>query len=281
MFSDSARGQTPGLPCSGAGTRPAMTLLALCALLAAPAWRASADEVVFYRCTAADGSLTVQNAPCPAGSEQRIQRVAAPARRAAAPTAAPAAAAAAPTATAAAPAATASPGATATQAPTSFPAPAQGTLERASLPRLEASSSDPDNGSGILDSDTLRREQAASQVEAQAQAAAKAPLPAIYQCQSSDDGSYLHELEPAPPRCVLMSVTGLGGVTPVNAASCEVVRDNCVAVAEAQRCTSWQQRFRDARGRERFAAAENQAAAAAERSRLQAVLAQSDCAVPD
>ena len=113
-------------------------------------------------------------------------------------------------------------------------------------------------------------------------AAPKAPLPPIFRCESTERGTYLHELEPAPPICLLMSVTGLGGGnTPVNAAGCEVVRDTCEAVSEPQRCASWQQRFRDARGRERFATADNHAAATAERERLHAVLAASDCAVPD
>jgi len=77
-----------------------------------------------------------------------------------------------------------------------------------------------------------------------------------------------------------MTVQGLGGVTPVNAASCEVVRDHCEALPEAQRCGGWQQRFRDARGRERFAAPENRDTARGERERLQGVLEASNCPVP-
>ncbi len=77
-----------------------------------------------------------------------------------------------------------------------------------------------------------------------------------------------------------MTVQGLGGATPVNAASCEVVRDHCEALPEAQRCGGWQQRFRDARGRERFAAPENRGTARGERERLQGVLEASSCPVP-
>ncbi|MGA6150170.1 MULTISPECIES: DUF4124 domain-containing protein [unclassified Stenotrophomonas] len=222
---------------------------------------ATAEDAVFYRCTAADGGLTIQNAACPPGSQQRIQRIAMPARTA--------------------PAATPAPAPAASPAPhdAAVPVPRPGVLAPGALPVLQAGPAD-DSGNGILDSDTLRRDAAtASAADA---AAPKAPLPPIFRCESTERGTYLHELEPAPPICLLMSVTGLGGGnTPVNAAGCEVVRDTCEAVPEPQRCASWQQRFRDARGRERFATADNHAAATAERERLHAVLAASDCAVPD
>jgi hypothetical protein len=223
---------------------------------------AMAEDAVFYRCTAADGGLTIQNTACPPGSQQRIQRIAMPVRTA--PVATPA------------PASAASPAPRDAGVPVPVPlVPAPG-----ALPVLQAGPAD-DSGNGILDSDTLRRD-AATASAADAAAAPKPPLPPIYRCESTERGTYLHELEPAPPICLLMSVTGLGGGnTPVNAAGCEVVRDACEAVPDTQRCASWQQRFRDARGRERFATADNQAAATAERERLQALLAASDCAVPD
>ena len=85
---------------------------------------------------------------------------------------------------------------------------------------------------------------------------------------------------PAPDPVPALDVQGLGGATPVNAAGCEVVRDRCEALPEAQRCGSWQQRFRDARGRERFAAPENRDTARGERERLQGVLEASNCPVP-
>ena len=135
-----------------------------------------------------------------------------------------------------------------------------------------------EGGDAILDSALLPRPGDAAVDE---NAPPKPPLPPIFQCQDSQGGQYLHEYEAAPGRCELMNVSGLGGVTPVNAASCEVVSDRCSEVAEAQRCGSWQQRFRTARGRERFASEENRDTARAERERLQAVLAASDCRVPD
>lgn len=50
---------------------PAACLLAALAT-AAPA---AGQQVVLYRCTGADGQLTVQNSPCPPGSQQREQVV--------------------------------------------------------------------------------------------------------------------------------------------------------------------------------------------------------------
>lgn len=202
---------------------------------------AAADEAVFFRCTDAGGNLTIQSVACPAGSEQRMQRISAPVRAPAGVDNAPAA-----------------------------------PITEHTMPPLPQ---DGDEDSGLLDSAALRPQTPAA--EHDETSPPKPPLPDIYQCVSADGGRYLHEREPAPSRCETLALTGLGGShAPSNAASCEVVRDACEPVAEAQRCSSWQQRFRDARGRERFATPENQAAAGAERARLEAVLAESDCPVP-
>lgn len=214
-----------------------------------------ADEAVFFRCTAADGALTIQSVACPPGSEQRIQRIATPTAKSVAITPEPNAG-----------------------APAAAPVNDASALQPMTRPVLQAGTVDVEPTYQILDSQVLRRE---AQEKAATEGPAKPPLPAIYQCQSADGSRFLHELEPAPPHCVLLQVSGLGGNTPLNAASCEVIRDDCAPIADAQRCASWQQRFRDARGRERFATPDNQAAAVAERERLQALLAGSDCAVPE
>ena len=75
-----------------------------------------------------------------------------------------------------------------------------------------------------------------------------------------------------------MTVQGLGGATPVNAAGCEVVRDRCEGAAGSNAAAT--QRFRDARGRERFASPENRDTARGKRERLQGVLEASNCPVP-
>lgn len=234
-------------------------------LLLCVASSAMADGGIVFRCTDADDNVTVQGKPCPAGSHQVIQRMnAAPARSEVsvstsitpapppvepAPPAAPAPAAA---------------------------LPAQVPGQARPIERMISEAYQVPTGTAILDSANLPKPGDDAPVDGPP----KPPLPDIFQCQNKEGGRYLHELEPAPPHCELLSVTGLGGNTPVNAASCEVIRDDCEPISEDQRCTAWQQRFRDARGRERFASPGNAAAATAERERLQAVLAQSSCAVP-
>jgi len=238
-------------------------------LLLCVAWSsAMADDGIVFRCTDANDKVTVQGTPCPGGSHQVIQRMnAAPARTevtvSTGPTPPPA------------------PVPVPQQAPTTLPdpptpLPPQVPGKARPIERAISEAYVVPTGTAILDSANLPKPGDDIPVDG----VPKPPLPEIFQCQGRDGGRYLHEHEPAPPHCELLAVTGLGGRTPVNAASCEVVRDACTPIDEAQRCNAWQQRFRDARGRERFASPGNAAAAAAERERLQAVLAESSCAVP-
>lgn len=225
------------------------TWICLAALLltALPAF---ANEDIVFRCTDANGKVTVQDAPCPSGTAQIIQRRGA------------------------------SSASTASTALGDSPAPAPAVLDSDLLtappPGAAAGS-----GDAILDSDVIRA-RAAAEAEAKAGAVPdRPPPPVIFRCTASGGGQYFHEYEAAPPRCVVMSISGLGGsIAPGTAASCEMVRDACSEVDPAQRCGAWQQRLRDARGRESFATADTQAQAHEERLRVQAVLEASACAVP-
>lgn len=233
-------------------------------LLLSIASPALADDSIVFRCTDADDNVSVQSTPCPKGSHQVMQRMNAGPSRAetsVSTSASPPPPAPAPSTPVPPPAATNVPLIPGTQIP----------MERTISEAYQV-----ERGNAILDSANLPRP---GDVEEEADAS-KPPLPAIYQCQRADGGRYLHELEPSPAHCELLNVTGLGGATPVNAASCEVVRDECQEIAEADRCGAWQQRFRNARGQESFASADRKAAASAERARLEAVLAASSCAVP-
>jgi len=218
---------------------------------------ALAEDMVIYRCTGPSSDVpTLQRTPCPAGSRQAIQRL-----PAAAATPAPE-----------------QPPAPAPAAPPS-PAPAAKAPPRAGEERIISEARMVDEGDAILDSALLPRGGRTQGTDDDG--TPKPPLPPIFQCMDSQGGAYLHEYEPAPGRCELLNVQGLGGsTTPANAASCEVVSDRCTELEEGQRCGSWQQRFRDARGRERFAAPENRDGARIERERVQAVLAASACPVP-
>lgn len=233
-------------------------------LLLSIASPALADDSIVFRCTDADDNVSVQSTPCPQGSHQVMQRMNAGPSRAetsVSTSASPPPPAPAPSTPVPPPAATNVPLIPGTQIP----------MERTISEAYQV-----ERGNAILDSANLPRP---GDVEEEADAS-KPPLPAIYQCQRADGGRYLHELEPSPAHCELLNVTGLGGATPVNAASCEVVRDDCQEIAEADRCGAWQQRFRNARGQESFASADRKAAASAERARLEAVLTASSCAVP-
>lgn len=228
---------------------------------------ALAEESVIYRCTSSSSDVpTLQRTPCPSGSTQQVLRMPAPSG------APPAAVEAAPTAPAAS---TPVPAAT---APAASAAPAAPRRVDEGRTIMQAGMVEREGGDQILDSATLRHEADTGSVAGDA--ATKPPLPPIFQCTDSQGGSYLHEYEAAPGRCELMTVQGLGGATPVNAAGCEVIRDRCEELPEAQRCGSWQQRLRDARGRERFATPGNRDSARGERERLQGVLEASNCPVP-
>lgn len=216
----------------------------LTGLLPAAALPAAADEAIVFRCTDEQGAVTVRDRPCPSGQAQIIQRR----------------------------------GASASSTTTTAlgEAPAAAVLDSRAPPAAPPIIGEGD-GDGLLDSDVLRAREAARVAEGPP----RPPLPKIYRCVSREGSQYLHEREPAPPRCADMAISGLGGsVAPDNAASCEVVRDACEAMALEQRCGAWQQRLRDARGRERFALPENQIEAANERLRIEAVLGASNCPVP-
>lgn len=232
------------------------------------AFPAFADDGIVFRCTDADDNVSMQSTPCPAGSHQVIQRMSAVPSRAE-------------TSVSSGPSPTPAVAAPATPAP-AMPAagvPGVPLIPGTQIPmeRTISEAYQVQGGTGILDSANLPP----PGEDTQEADASKPPLPAIFQCQRTDGTRYLHELEPSPAHCELLNVTGLGGATPVNAASCEVIRDSCEEVAESERCGSWQQRFRNARGRERFATPGNEAEATAERTRLQAVLAASSCPVPN
>ncbi|MBD7953579.1 hypothetical protein H9654_05095 [Stenotrophomonas sp. Sa5BUN4] len=223
------------------------TWICLAALALLTALPVSANEDIVFRCTDANAKVTVQDAPCPSGTAQIIQRRGA------------------------------SSASTASTALGDSPVPAAAAVLDSDQLDAPATGAAAGSGEAILDSDVLR-------ARAVADASAvpdRPPPPVIFRCTSSGGGQYFHEYEAAPSRCTVLPIAGLGGgIAPYNAASCEVVRDACSEVELAQRCGAWQQRMRDARGRESFATADAQPMAREERLRVQAVLEASSCAVP-
>ncbi len=85
------------------------------------------------------------------------------------------------------------------------------------------------------------------------EAEAPAPVPAdddrreapppLYRCRIYDGRNYLGETDQPPPRCVAMRTTGLGGGRDLGGAqACEVKRDKCDPVPEAGLCAAWRER---------------------------------------
>lgn len=206
-------------------SRPLFLLPLLLALAAGlDAGPAVAQQVTLYRCTDATGQLTVQNRPCPPGSQQREQAVGGVASSPEPATPAPAASAA---------------GQPASGQPAD-PAAARGS----------------DEGFRLWDSATLARERA--RAEADAAKARRPPPPPLYRCSSRAGDRYLSETGEPPAQCIALRTVGLDGNPATGAGqACEVVRDHCEAVAGAGACDAWRDHARQAQTRWRLAHPDN------------------------
>lgn len=224
--------------------RYALLFLLMPALLM-PSSFASADEVVFYRCTDANGALTLQNMPCPKGVKQEkklMQSVnTVPMGTTSAPPPIPAAASAATTTT---PADAYTPAA-ATPVPTADP----GILT--SDPAPEATT--------IADADRL-------------------PPPVLFQCITYDKDSYITEDEEPQSRCVPLRTVGLDGNPQGGAGeACEIRRDTCARVADGALCEAWKKRLGQTEVAWRFARAGNEHKNKEEFERTRKIWDQSTC----
>lgn len=216
---------------------------ALClAALLAGAGAAHAEQVVFYRCTDAHDSLTVQNQPCPKGLRQQkkimqgVGRAPAPG-----PVAAPAAAAA----------------AAAQAAPASVPA----AVPVAAPP----DSTDPPTAP-----------------TAPADAAPRLPPPPLYACTTYEQQRYIGEVAEPAPRCVPLRTMGLDGSPDrTGGSACEVLRDRCEALPEAGACEAWKTYVAEAETHWRFATSEHTEQLRQEFLRRQQLLQASSCGAPD
>jgi hypothetical protein len=217
---------------------PAVALLGLIAC--ATTQTASAQgTVVIYRCTDANGALTIQNGtPCPKGSKQD-RRVMEAAPAALSPSSVAPASAPAPPPPRPAPRAVASP-------PPPAPVPAE--------PPIEA---EPETT--IADSDRL-------------------PPPWLFECRTYNDDTYYSEVGAPAPRCVTLNPTGLSGVIESNNVSaCEMKTDQCQRVPDGALCDSWRRRLREVQSALQFGAPETRAEAEAEVQRVTRVVRDSTC----
>ena len=206
--------------------------LSLCAL------NASADDVVFYRCTDTSGALTLQNMPCPKGDRQEKKVMQGVSTVPMGSAAAPARARPASAATATTPVA-----ATAPSRPTSEIIPAEPVDSPAALATE-----------------------------------ARLSPPVLFQCITHDKDSYITEDEEPKSRCVTMQTVGLDGNPQTGAGeACEMMRDQCARVADGALCDAWKKRVGETEVAWRFARVGNEEKNRIEFERAQKIYRESSC----
>ena len=226
-----------------------MKMLCALLLLSMSMSFASAEEVVFYRCTDASGALTLQNMPCPKGDQQEkkvMQSVnTVPMGTASAPPPIPAAA----------PAAT-------TTTPADAYTPAAAAAAAASAP-----TADP----GILTSGPVAEVAAIADAD-------RLPPPVLFQCITYDKDSYITEDAEPQSRCVALRTVGLDGNPQGGAgAACEMMRDTCARVADGALCDAWKKRLGETEVAWRFARPGNEQKNKEEFERTRKIWDQSTC----
>lgn len=216
--------------------------LLLLALALAGLSDAAAQTVTIYRCTAADGSVTMQNAtPCPKGSQQEKREIGAVTTVAAPPAELLSAAAPPP-----APAPVAPP--PPTPRPSQIPVP-------------------PTTTPGVIPS-----------APPLASASDRLPPPPLFECRTYDNDRYLSDTDTPPQRCAPTATTGISGDAAAGSA-CQMVSDRCQRIADGAVCDSWKERLRQAESAVRFGAPEQQAKAQADVERIGRIVRESTCGV--
>lgn len=206
---------------------------------------AAAPAVVVYRCTAADGAVTLQNGQrCPKGQREERRVVEVPTSRAA-PTSA-----AAPT-----PASATLP----TQSGTAAPASAAGRAVPRNAPNPSSRASTAADTTPVIEM-------------------APASAPPVFACRTWDDQRYYGDSERPAPRCAPLETVGLDRRSATAAQACELRSDTCEPVVESARCDAWAERLREAEARERFGIGDEAEAARTELGRLRTLLAGTVCA---
>jgi hypothetical protein len=237
-----------------------MMFLALALLPTAPAMA----QVVIYRCTDANGNLTVQNdTPCPAGSRQHKQVIE---DVPTAPHAPPPAAA------------------------MSMPSPAElpAALDASTMPEvlpdtplapLVSPDDAPADVPRLLDSGTPAAER--TDVASAEESSAPQPPPPLKVCTTWDQESYFTGSEEPMQRCAPLRTIGVGGNDGIGAgAACEMLTDTCQPVPETVLCDAWLRHLRNEQGKLVFARSDDPDATKAEVERAEAVLKDSTCNTP-
>lgn len=206
---------------------------------------ASADEVVFYRCTDPSGGLTMQNMPCPKGDKQekKVMQSVNTVPMGATPPPSPAAAT--------APATSLAPPVANPPAPAADP----GILADGPSPESESEG----EAAAIADADRL-------------------PPPVLFHCITYDKDSYITEDEEPKSRCVALRTVGLDGDPQGGAGeACEMMRDTCARVADGALCDAWKKRLGETEVAWRFARPGNERKNKEEFDRTRKIWEQTAC----
>lgn len=103
------------------------------------------------------------------------------------------------------------------------------------------------------------------------------PPPALYQCNTFDNDSYLSEQATPAPRCVRLQTTDLEGAADNAGVACQMVTDQCQRIPDGAACDSWKQRLRETEAAWKFARADEADANKVEFERVQAIVRDSTC----
>lgn len=237
-------------------------LLAAGGLLAAVPLAAQ-EPVVIYRCTAADGSVIIQNdRPCPSGTTQRDRRVVQPA-----PTApVPPPAVAAPDPGLPVPAGGSSLIEVGPNPTGRLPVPAQGP----GLPATGPATLPVPRATDVPAPTSLAVPPLASPTD-------EPPPPPLYECRTVDGATYLSEVPNPAPRCAALRATGLGGVGTPAGTACEMVSDRCEAVPAPVLCERWRQRLEQMDRALTFGRLDERETATVEIDRIRSIVEDSTC----
>lgn len=104
------------------------------------------------------------------------------------------------------------------------------------------------------------------------------PPPALFQCNTYDNDSYLSENPTPPPRCVRLQTTDMAGTADNNVGvACQMMTDQCQRIADGGACAAWKQRLRELEAGWKFARADDADAAKAEYERVLKIVRDSTC----
>ena len=104
------------------------------------------------------------------------------------------------------------------------------------------------------------------------------PPPALYQCNTYDNDSYLSENATPEPRCVRLQTTDLQGAADTDVGvACQMVTDQCQRVADGAACDAWKRRLREIEATWKFGRAEDADVNKTQYERVQKLLRDSTC----